>query len=89
MSPVWFCWDEDGSVYGTRWDDEPLETEKFVNREPLSEILVRFGEKNSDAATDETDTERTFADAEPESVITQGTERGRESGESAAWMRIR
>lgn len=36
---------EDGSVYGTRWDDEPLETEKFVNREPLSEILVRFGEK--------------------------------------------
>ena len=33
---------EDGSVYGTRWDDEPLETEKFVNREPLSEILVRF-----------------------------------------------
>ena len=65
---------EDGSVYGTRWDDEPLETEKFVNREPLSEILVRFGEKNSDAATDETDTERTFADAEPESVITQGTE---------------
>lgn len=65
---------EDGSVYGTRWDDEPLETEKFVNREPLSEILVRFGEKNSDAVADETDTERTFADAEPESVITQGTE---------------
>lgn len=65
---------EDGSVYGTRWDDEPLETEKFVNREPLSEILVRFGEKNSDAAADETDTERIFADAEPESVITQGTE---------------
>lgn len=65
---------EDGGVYGTRWDDEPLETEKFVNREPLSEILVRFGEKNSDAVADETDTERTFADAEPESVITQGTE---------------
>ena len=55
---------EDGSVYGTRWDDEPLETEKFVNREPLSEILVRFGEKNSDAVADETDTERTFADAD-------------------------
>ena len=65
---------EDGGVYGTRWDDEPLETDKFVNREPLSEILVRFGEKNSDAVADETDTERTFADAEPESVITQGTE---------------
>ena len=65
---------EDGGVYRTRWDDEPLETEKFVNREPLSEILVRFGEKNSDAVADETDTERTFADAEPESVITQGTE---------------
>ena len=30
--------------------------------------------KNSDAVADETDTERTFADAEPESVITQGTE---------------
>lgn len=65
---------EDGSVYGTRWDDEPLETEKFVNREPISDTLVRFGEKNSDAAVDETDTERTFADAESESVITQGTE---------------
>ena len=35
---------------------------------------MRFGEKNSDAVADETDTERTFADAEPESVITQGTE---------------
>ena len=64
---------EDGSVYGTRWDDEPLETDKFVNRELLSETLVRFGEKNSDAAADETDTERTFADAVPEKVIMKDT----------------
>ncbi len=66
VSLVWFCWEKMAAFYGTRWDDEPLETEKFVNREPLSEILVRFGEKNSDAVADETDTERTFADAEPE-----------------------
>lgn len=46
---------ENGNVYGTRWDDEPLETDKFVNREQLSEKLVRFGNANADAAVDEKD----------------------------------
>ena len=46
---------ENGNVYGTRWDDEPLETDKFVNREQLSEKLVRFGNTNADAAVGEKD----------------------------------
>lgn len=37
---------EDGSIYGTRWDDEPLETDKFVHKEQLSGKLVRFGNGN-------------------------------------------
>lgn len=32
----------DGRVYGTRWDDEPLETECFFNQEKLSDSLVLF-----------------------------------------------
>lgn len=41
-----------GSVYGTRWDDEPLETDKFVNKEQLSGELVRFGKGNVDVSVD-------------------------------------
>lgn len=44
---------ENGRIYGTRWDDEPLETDKFVNGEQLSGILVRFGEKNDNEAISE------------------------------------
>lgn len=32
----------DGRLYGTRWDDEPLETECFFNEEKLSDSLVLF-----------------------------------------------
>lgn len=44
---------ENGRIYGTRWDDEPLETDKFVNGEQLSGLLVRFGDKNDDEAVSE------------------------------------
>lgn len=44
---------ENGRIYGTRWDDELLETDKFVNGEQLSGILVRFGEKNDNEAVSE------------------------------------
>lgn len=44
---------ENGRIYGTRWDDEPLETDKFVNGEQLSGILVRFGDSDSDEAASE------------------------------------
>lgn len=34
--------EENNKIFGTRWDDEPLETECFVSRVKLSDILVRF-----------------------------------------------
>ncbi len=48
---------ENGHIYGTRWDDELLETDKFVNVEQLSGKLVRFGNENADAEADDEDTE--------------------------------
>lgn len=48
---------EKGSVYGTRWDDEPLETDKFVNEKQLSGNLVQFGNKNVDSAADDAENE--------------------------------
>ena len=44
---------ENGRIYGTRWDDEPLETDKFVNGEQFSGILVRFGDRDGDEAVSE------------------------------------
>lgn len=54
---------ENSRVYGTRWDDEPLETDKFVNKEQISEKLVRFGEKKAAAVTDEANAAQSVGDA--------------------------
>ena len=55
---------ENGRIYGTRWDDEPLETDKFVNGEQLSGILVRFGEKdNNEAVSESADAEGIVRDS--------------------------
>ncbi len=33
---------DSGKIYGTRWDDEPLETDCFVSMKQLSENVMRF-----------------------------------------------
>ena len=67
---------EDGSIYGTRWDDEPLETGKFVNIEQLSGNLVRFGEhrhadENPLIPEEEVLAKETESETESEIVIEQ------------------
>lgn len=40
---------DSGRIYGTRWDDEPLETEYFVSKEQLYDGVMRFPEKVKEA----------------------------------------
>ena len=64
---------ENGRIYGTRWDDEPLETDKFVKGEQLSGILMRFGDRDSDKAENETaDVSQNFETAVEDAVQRNG-----------------
>ena len=74
---------ENGRIYGTRWDDEPLETDKFVNVVQLSGILVRFGDRDNDEAASEA-AERADIEQNSENAVVDAADAVQRNGDAAA-----